>query len=118
MLTNMNRPVLSTLLLLGLASSTPSLAASSKATGMINCKQARAQPYFPCAFVALREGPGAARVDITFPDSTLRTIIYKDGKVDSTNGPVAFTVDKIDDLATVHIGDESYEIVDAVPFGG
>ena len=108
----------STILSLVFLFSVQAFAESPRATGTLNCKQARAQPYFPCPFEALRQGDGAATVSITFPDGTVRTITYKSGKVESTNGPEAFTVEKIEDLATIRIGNESYEIVDAVPFGG
>ncbi len=51
---------------------TSASAESPKATGNLNCKAIQGATLFPCPFVAYREGPGAARVDITFPDGTLR----------------------------------------------
>ena len=112
----MMKTVLSALVICLLVSAAQ--AESPKATGELNCKQSKAQPYFPCPFVAYREGQGAARVEITFPDGSVRTIVYKGGKMVSTDGNTSFSVEKFEDLATIRIGNESYEIVDAIPFGG
>lgn len=93
-------------------------AASERATGKVNCEQVQAQPYFPCPFEVVRKGPGAATVSVTFPDGTVRKIVYRDGQAESTNSSEVMKVEKIEDLVVVHVGTESFEIVDTVPFGG
>jgi hypothetical protein len=91
---------------------------SKEIKGELNCKMSRAQPYMPCSYVANRKSPGEAKIAVTFPDGTVRTIEYSKGKIVSTDGPKAFELEKYEDLSTLRIGDESYEIVDAIALGG
>ncbi len=92
------------------------------ATGKIPCAMAEAQPTNSCGFGVRREGKGSGIVTVTKPDGRTRAIFFKDGKATgcdcSQADPGSFRAEKQGDLSVVHIGDERYEIPDAVIFGG
>ena len=92
------------------------------ATGQIPCAQAPGQPMTSCDFGVARAGGGYATVVITRPDGLARAIFFvlgiPIGADTSEAAPGAFRASRDHDLNFVRIGDERYEIPDAVVFGG
>lgn len=93
-----------------------------QATGSIPCAMAAAQPMGSCPFGVMRKGAGSGTVTITKPDGRTRTLFFDNGKAMGADvsqaDPGAFRATRQGDLTTVHIGDERYEIPDAVISGG
>jgi hypothetical protein len=95
------------------------------ATGKVPCAQARGQPMAQCGFGAARAGggSGSATVVITRPDGRKRAIFFTRGKpigadTSQADGYGEFRARKESDLHRIEVGDERYEIPDAVVFGG
>ena len=93
------------------------------ANGSVPCAQAKGQPTSPCPFGVARAGGGTATVAVTRPDGRKRFIFFDKGKatgadVSQADGNVQFRATKQADLYMIQIGDERYEIVEAVVFGG
>ena len=93
------------------------------ATGQIPCAQAAGQPMGQCKFGVMREGDGTATVVITRPDGRIRALSFIDGRFNSedtsqADGYPAYSATREGDLTTVRVGDERYEIPDAVIYGG
>jgi len=92
------------------------------ATGNIPCSTAAGQPTGSCSFGVTREGHGTGMVTVTKPDGRTRTIFFKKGKATGYDQSQAdtgkFGTKKQGDLSIIHIGQERYEIPDAVIWGG
>jgi hypothetical protein len=92
------------------------------ATGQIPCAMAAGQPAGSCPFGVRREGGGSGMVVVTKPDGRTRAIFFEHGHAvgadTSQADPGEFSARKEADLSYVRIGDERYEIPDAVIFGG
>lgn len=92
------------------------------ATGNVPCKMGHGQPTGSCPFGVTREGGGSGIVTITKPDGRTRAIFFEDGKATGADvsqaDPGEFGVSREDDLHIVRIGEERYEIPDAVISGG
>jgi hypothetical protein len=93
------------------------------ATGQIPCAQYLGQPMTQCEFGVARAGGGYATVVITKPDGRSRAIFFRMGKpigsdTSEADGYPEFRATKENDLHIIHIGDERYEIPDAVVLGG
>jgi hypothetical protein len=93
------------------------------ATGRIPCAQSPGQPTAQCDFGVDRAGGGYATVVVTRPDGVRRAIFFRHGLpigADSSqaDGYGAFRADKESDLHLIRVGDERYEIPDAVIYGG
>jgi hypothetical protein len=92
------------------------------ATGDIPCAMALGQPTGSCPFGVKREGNGSGIVTVTRPDGRTRAIFFEDGKAIgydvSEADPGAFSAGKQGDLSIVRIGNERYEVPDAVILGG
>lgn len=92
------------------------------ATGNVPCKMGMGQPTGSCAFGVKREGGGTAMVTITRSDGGQRVIFFEQGRAtgydQSQADTGAFSASKESDLNIIRIGDERYEIPDAVVFGG
>jgi uncharacterized protein YgiM (DUF1202 family) len=88
------------------------------ATGTVPCATAADQPTRQCPFGVVREGPGNAGVWIALGDGKERYILFEGGAPIATDGPLALSYDKADDLFVVQIGEERYEIPDAMVNGG
>lgn len=93
------------------------------ATGDIPCAQTAGQPMRPCRFGVVRQGLGRAEVTVVRPDGSVRTIAFEGGQPAHFAGAAAadgarMTVAKDQDLFTVRIGEERYEIPEAVISGG
>lgn len=92
------------------------------ATGQIPCAMTSGQPSTFCNFGVTREGAGSAIVRVTKPGGGVRAIFFKNGKASAYDQSQAdtgkFSVQKQNDLNIIYIGQERYEIPDAVIFGG
>ena len=92
------------------------------ATGNIPCSMGGGQPTGSCPFGVTRKGRGNGVVTVTKPDGRTRAIFFENGKAIGADvsqaDPGAFSASREADLAIVRIGDERYEIPDAVINGG
>lgn len=88
------------------------------ATGEIPCSVSLGQPTRNCAFGVIRNGGGNADVWINIEGHSERHIIFKLGKPVSSDTKARLTFEKSADLYLIRIGDERYEIPEAVIFGG
>ena len=92
------------------------------ATGNVPCLMGKGQPTGSCAFGVKREGNGSAMVTINKVDGSKRVIFFEKGRAIGYDKSQAdsgeFKAEKKGDLNVIHIGDERYEIPDAVVFGG
>ena len=92
------------------------------ATGMVPCLMGNGRNRENCEFGVKREGNGSGMVTITKPDGNTRTIFFKDGQAtgyDSNQADLReFKVSKKGDMYIVDIGEERYEIPEAVIYGG
>ena len=76
-----------------------------------------------CEFGVARKGGGYATVVVTKPDGTKRAIFFRMGgavgaDTSQADGYPEFKATKEEDLHMIRVGDECYEIPDAVIFGG
>lgn len=93
------------------------------ATGTFPCAQYAGQPTGQCKFGVSRAGGGYATVVIKKPNGRTRAIFYRMGRpigadTSQADGYPEFRAVKEGDLHMIRIGDERYEIPDAVPLGG
>ncbi|MDN3556859.1 SH3 domain-containing protein [Halomonas maura] len=92
------------------------------ATGSLPCAMAGGQPTTRCEFGVARSGGGYATVIITRPDGRPRAIYFRMGRPigagTSEADPGAFSATREGDLNLIRIGDERYELPDAVALGG
>lgn len=92
--------------------------AAFDATGFVACATSAAQPMRPCAFGVVREGSGNAGVWIALGDGVERQILFEGDAPVATNRDGALTSERSGDLTLVRIGEERYEIPDALVNGG
>lgn len=90
-------------------------AASDTATGSLPCSTALGMPTRDCAFSVTRSGPGTATIRVTWPGGGLREIRFENGAPAPASQQ---TTEKRGDLTVINIGNERYEIPDAVVNGG
>lgn len=92
------------------------------ATGNIPCSMGGGQPTTSCSFGVTREGNGSGIVTVKKPDGRTRAIFFTNGKATGYDQSQAdrgrFSATKQGDLNIIRIGQERYEIPDAVIFGG
>jgi len=92
------------------------------ATGNVPCAMKPEQPTGSCHFGVTREGNGTGTVTVTRPDGHTRMIFFKQGKATGYDKSQAdsgqFSAKQQGDLSIIRIGQERYEIPDAVIFGG
>ena len=92
------------------------------ATGYIPCAQSIGQPMIQCGFGVARAGSGYATVVIKKPDGNTRSIYFRMGKpigADTSEADFGkFSATREGDLNFIRIGNERYEIPDAVVLGG
>lgn len=95
---------------------------SYHATGSVPCSMGQGQPKGSCPFGVTREGGGSGIVTITKPDGRTRAIFFENGRATGCDAsqadPGGFQASREEDLNIVRIGDERYEIPDAVVSGG
>lgn len=93
------------------------------AKGSIPCAVSKGQPMGECDFGVARAGGGYATVVVTRPNGNPRIIYFQLGKpigagISEADYPGEFSTRKEGDLNFIRIGDERYEIPDAVVLGG
>lgn len=92
------------------------------ATGAIPCSMGNGQPTSDCAFGVVRRGSGDADVQVTLSDGSTRFIYFQNGEAvgyDRSQGNFGeFRATKESDLYIIRIGNERYEIPEAVVYGG
>lgn len=93
------------------------------ATGEIPCAMSSGQPTMQCEFGVARAGGGYATVVVKKPDGRSRAIYFRLGKPIGANfsqadGYSGFRATKKADLYMIRLGNERYEIPDAVILGG
>ncbi|WP_019501480.1 hypothetical protein [Pseudanabaena sp. PCC 6802] len=92
------------------------------ATGNVSCSMGGGQPTASCRFGVVRKGNGNGTVTVTKPDGRTRSIFFENGKATGYDRSQAdrgsFSASKQSDLNIIRIGQERYEIPDAVIFGG
>jgi uncharacterized protein YgiM (DUF1202 family) len=88
------------------------------ATGFVPCAAHAGQPKRQCPFGVVRDGPGNAGVWIALGDGSERHILFESGTPVATNSAHALSFEKTGDLFVVRVGDERYEIPEAVVNGG
>jgi heat shock protein HslJ len=93
------------------------------ATGTVPCAQHKGQPMGSCEFGVARKGGGYATVVITKPDGAKRAIFFRMGvavgaDTSQADGYPEFRATKENGLHMIWVGDERYEIPDAVVLGG
>ncbi|MFG6178908.1 SH3 domain-containing protein [Halomonas sp. THAF12] len=92
------------------------------ATGSLPCSMVGGQPTMRCEFGVARSGGGYATVVIDKPDGMSRSVYFRMGRAigagTSEADPGEFRAERIDDLTVIHVGEERYEIPDAVVLGG
>lgn len=92
------------------------------ATGEIPCAMGGGAPTGSCFFGVKREGNGSGIVTVTKSDGRTRAIFFENGVATSSDASQAdggeFRAEKQSDMNIIHIGEERYEIPDAVILGG
>jgi len=93
------------------------------ATGPLPCAFAVGQPMGQCEFGVARAGGGYATVVIKKPDGHTRAIFFRMGRpigadVSESEGRLDFHATRAGDLHSIRVGNERYEIPDAVILGG
>jgi hypothetical protein len=93
------------------------------ATGRVACARDRGQPMTRCEFGVARAGGGYATVVVTRPDGLKRGIYFTRGELlgadtSQADGYPPVSASKQSDLYLISVGEERYEIPDAVIFGG
>jgi hypothetical protein len=92
------------------------------ATTNIPCSMGGGAPTGSCPAGVKREGYGSAMVTVTKPDGRTRTIFFANGRATGYDQSQAdsgrFSASRQGDLNIIRIGQERYEIPDALPFGG
>lgn len=88
------------------------------ATGYVVCVTAPARPAGKCPFGVIRRGPGNAGVWIALGNGAERHILFEHDEPVATNVAGAPGFEKAGDVFVVRIGDERYEIPEAIVNGG
>jgi hypothetical protein len=93
------------------------------ATGPMPCARRAGQPTGTCQFGVKREGSGNGAVTVFWPDGGNRVIFFKNGKPSDfdkseADGDVEMSFTENSGLFLITIGDQRFEIIDAVINGG
>lgn len=93
------------------------------ASGQLSCAFAPGRPMGQCEFGVARAGGGYATVVVRKPDGRTRAIFFRMGRalgadVSKAEGRLEFSASEDGDMHRIRVGDERYEIVDAVILGG
>jgi hypothetical protein len=92
------------------------------ATGDVTCSMGDGKPAGSCPFGVTRRGNGSADVTVTKPDGRSRVIFFENGQAigadTSQADPGEFSASKEGDIYIIRIGNERYEIFEAIIFGG
>ncbi len=85
------------------------------ARGSLPCSTALGMPTRDCSFTVTRQGEGNATVTISWPDGGSRAISFTGGAPAPREG---LRTERRGDLTVINLGNERYEIPDAVVNGG
>jgi len=93
------------------------------ATGTLPCARDRGQPMRECRFGVRREGNGNGAITVFWPDGGNRVIFFEDNtpvRYDESqaDGGARMTVGGDDGLYHVRIGNQRFEIIEAIMAGG
>lgn len=88
------------------------------ATGFVPCAAKADAPMQNCPFGVIRDGPGNAGVWIALAGGVERQVLFEANMPVATNLDARMTVERSDDMTMVRIGEERYEIPDALVNGG
>ena len=93
------------------------------ATGKIPCAEAAGQAMQQCDFGVAREGGGTATVIVTTPDGRNRALFFAGGTflsadISQADGDITASATKEADLFKIQVGEERYEVPEAVITGG
>ncbi len=93
------------------------------ARGPVGCAMRAGEPMQQCQAAVARDGGGTATVVVTRPDGRSRFIFFEKGKAVSADlsqadGNMNFRATKRGDVYQIEAGNERYEIVEAMVFGG
>ncbi len=88
------------------------------ATGDIPCARNSGQPMGQCKFGVIRTGKGGASLWVAFPDGVERYIMFEGGAPVFTDAAATMTSELNDDLVTLRIGFERFEVPMALIDGG
>ncbi len=89
------------------------------ATGALPCAPVLGQPTTSCDFGVIRERrPGYAGLWIAIGNGIERYFLFEEGKPVYSNGSGEIAVERLGDLQLLRLGEERYEIPDAVIYGG
>jgi hypothetical protein len=92
------------------------------ATGQVSCARTASQPMAQCRFGVVRRGQGAADVTVFWPDGGSRVIVFEGGRPvrfdqSQADGNARLGSSKQDDLFSVRVGSQRFEIPEAVITG-
>jgi hypothetical protein len=93
------------------------------AKGNIPCAPHAGEAMIQCQLEVARDPGGNTSVKVTFPDGRSRFIFFVNGKatgadLSQADGDMTFKATRDTDLFRIRAGEERYEIVEAVIFGG
>lgn len=93
------------------------------ARGPVKCAQRPGQPMRDCQAKVARDPGGTATVVVTRPDGRTRVIFFENGNpvsadLSQADGNMDFSASKGGDVYYINAGNERYEIVEAMVFGG
>ena len=93
------------------------------ATGNIPCARMAGQPMGQCSFGVVRRGDGSGSITVFWHEGGNRVLFFEDGTPmafdrSEADGDAQMTVGKEADLFYVRIGDQRFEIPEAVFLGG
>jgi heat shock protein HslJ len=93
------------------------------ANGSLSCALSQGQPTRQCEFGVARAGGGYATVVIRQPDGRTRAIFFRMGRpigadLSEADGSQHFHASKRGDVYHIEAGNERYEIIEAIVFGG
>jgi hypothetical protein len=91
---------------------------SFDATGLVPCAERIGEPFRQCPFGVVREGPGNASLWVALGDGVERQILFEGGALVATNSADNMSFEKAGDLFLIRVGDERFEVPEAVVTGG
>lgn len=88
------------------------------ATAQVRCVPPFASAPATCDAGVIRRGRDGTATVVLFGNNLVRRVLFVHGKVTASDAPDAVTATKKDDVNLVQVGDERYEIPDALLTGG
>lgn len=88
------------------------------ATGEVSCATAAGAAMGNCPFGVVRDGPGNAGVWIALGGGAERAILFEGGVPVSADSAAPLSFTKDGDLFTISVGDERYQVPEALVNGG